>query len=155
MRVLVAGAAIQGQPEAYILRRSTVEHHSTRARPPALEALRVNVIVGRARARLSQSDLARKAGLSRPTISRLERAAGDIGIEAIQRIADALGTTVSHLFLTASDDHPSDAELALRAQADDDSFVDADALLEAIDEAGRPAQVTERYSKAGRPAVVR
>jgi len=133
-----------------------VEQLSTHARPPALEALRVNVIVGRARARLSQSDLAKRAGLSRPTISRLERAAGDIGIGAIQRIADALGTTVSDLFLVAHEDHPSEDELALRAEADDDSFVDADALLGAIDEsAGRPAEAAERYSKAGRPAVVR
>ena len=133
-----------------------MEQSSTRARPSALEALRVNVIVGRARARFSQSELAKRAGLSRPTISRLERAASDIGVDAIQRIADALGTTVSNLFLAASDDHPGDDELALRAQADDDSFIDADALLEAIDEsAGRPCEVTERYSKAGRPAVVR
>lgn len=133
-----------------------MEQLSTHARPPALEALRVNVIVGRARARLSQSDLAKRAGLSRPTISRLERAAGDIGIGAIQRIADALGTTVSDLFLVAHEDHPSEDELALRAEADDDSFVDADALLGAIDEsAGRSAEAAERYSKAGRPAVVR
>ena len=133
-----------------------VEQSLTRARPPALEALRVNVIVGRARARLSQSELAKRAGLSRPTISRLERTVGDIGIEAIQRIAVALGTTVSDLFLAASDNYPSDDELALRAQAGDASFVDADALLKAIDEsAGRPTQVTQRYSKAGRPAVVR
>lgn len=133
-----------------------MEHHPTRARSPALEALRVSVIVGRARARLSQSDLARLAGLSRPTISRLERAAGDIGIEAIQRIADALGSTVSDLFLATTEDDPTDDELALRELASDDSFIDADALLQAIDEsAARPTQVIERYSKAGRPALGR
>ena len=127
------------------------------ARAPALEALRVNVIVGRAKARLSQSELATRAGVSRPTISRLERAAGDVGVSAIQRIADALGTTVSDLFVAPDDDVAGADELARRAAAGDDAFVDADTLLTAIDEAaGRPARVApERYSKAGRPSVAR
>jgi transcriptional regulator with XRE-family HTH domain len=126
------------------------------ARAPALEALRVNVIVGRARARLSQDQLAERAGISRPTISRLERAAGDVGIEVVQRIADALGTTVADLFVPPSADRVADDELARRASAGDEEFVDANALLAAVDEAAdRPTPAIDRYSKAGRPPVAR
>ena len=46
---------------------------SSSARAPAREVLRVNVIVGRARARLSQEELADRAGISRPTLSRRTR----------------------------------------------------------------------------------
>ncbi|MBV8748740.1 MAG: helix-turn-helix transcriptional regulator, partial [Candidatus Eremiobacteraeota bacterium] len=42
-------------------------------RATALESLRANVIVGRARAHLSQDALAERAGISRPTVSRIER----------------------------------------------------------------------------------
>jgi|HubBroStandDraft_6_1064221.scaffolds.fasta_scaffold888422_1 transcriptional regulator with XRE-family HTH domain len=126
------------------------------ARSPALEALRVNVIVGRAKARLSQEQLAERAGISRPTVSRLERSAGDIGVEVVQRIADALGTTVADLFIPPSTARVAESELARRATAGDQEFVDAVALLEAVDEAAHrsPAEI-ERYSKAGRPAVAR
>jgi transcriptional regulator with XRE-family HTH domain len=126
------------------------------ARTPALEALRVNVIVGRARARLSQDQLAQRAGTSRPTVSRLERAAGDVGIAVVQRIADALGTTVADLFTLPNANRVADNELARRASAGDDEFVDANALLAAVDEAaGRPATEVDRYSKAGRPSLAR
>jgi transcriptional regulator with XRE-family HTH domain len=129
---------------------------SNHARAPALEALRVNVIVGRAKACLSQDQLAERAGVSRPTISRLERAAGDVGIEVVQRIADALGTTVAELFVPASTDRVAEDELARRASAGDEEFIDAKALLAAVDEAAdRPALPIERYSRAGRPPVAR
>ena len=129
---------------------------SNHARAPALEALRVNLIVGRAKARLSQGQLAERAGVSRPTISRLERATSDVGIEVVQRIADALGTTVADLFVPASAGAVADDELARRADAGDEEFIDADAVLAAVDEAeDRPALPIERYSKAGRPAVAR
>jgi transcriptional regulator with XRE-family HTH domain len=127
---------------------------SNRARAPALEALRANVIVGRARTRLSQEALAKRAGVSRPTISRIERgAADDVGLDVIQRIADALEVTVSELFVLPSGARVDDAELARRAGAPDDEFVDADALLDAVDEAA--GRSPERYSRAGRPPVAR
>ena len=66
---------------------------SEAARLSALESLRINVIVERARARLSQSELAKKAGVSRQTISRIERASSDVGLAVIERIATALGTS--------------------------------------------------------------
>lgn len=130
--------------------RATSERQTSRS--PALEALRVNVIVSRARARLSQEALADRAGVSRPTISRIERGAiDDVGVDVVQRLAGALGTTVAELFVFPNRDEEDDAELARRAAAPDDEFVDADVFLDALDEAaGRPI---ERYSRAGRPPV--
>jgi transcriptional regulator with XRE-family HTH domain len=129
------------------------------ARAPALEALRVNVIVGRARARLSQQQLAERAGISRPTVSRLERGVGDVGIDAVQRIADALGVAIADLFVPPSSTRADDAELARRAAAPDNEFGDARELLKAIDEANdgrrRGSAPLERYSRAGRPSVAR
>src|ERR1700730_1696469 len=99
----------------------THEHTTSNpSRAPALEALRVNVIVGRAQARLPQEQLAERAGISRPTVSRLERAAGDVGVEVVQRIADALGKTVADLFVPAGPDRVDDDELARRAAAPDE-----------------------------------
>jgi transcriptional regulator with XRE-family HTH domain len=123
------------------------------ARATALEALRANVIVGRARARLSQEQLAERAGISRPTISRIERGAGAVGVDVVQRIADALGVTVASLFVPPSAGTVDDDKLALRAAAGDHEFVDAEALLDAVDEAAGPP--IERYSRAGRPPLAR
>jgi transcriptional regulator with XRE-family HTH domain len=125
---------------------------SASARAPARVVLRVNVIVGRARARLSQEELADRAGISRPTLSRVERAAGDVGLDVIERIAGALGVAVADLLVPPSEDRVDDRELARRAAAPEDEFVDADALLEAVDEA---AGRIERYSRAGRPSLAR
>jgi transcriptional regulator with XRE-family HTH domain len=126
----------------------------TRASPhaPAREVLRVNVIVGRAKAHLSQEELADRAGISRPTLSRVERAAGDVGLDVIERIAGALGVAVADLLVPPNEDRVGDRELARRAAAPDDEFVDAEALLEAVDvAAGR----IERYSRAGRRPLAR
>jgi transcriptional regulator with XRE-family HTH domain len=126
------------------------------ARAPALEALRVNVIVGRARTQLSQEQLAEKAQVSRPTISRIERGTGDVKIDVVQRLADALGVTVADLFVPASTEGVDDAEIARRATDAREAFIDADALLEAIDEAARPTgEKIRRYSRRGRPALAR
>jgi transcriptional regulator with XRE-family HTH domain len=127
----------------------------THARSPALEALRANVIVGRAKARLSQEQLAERARVSRPTISRIERAAGHVGVDVVERIAEALSTTVADLFVPASDGRVGDDELARRAAAPAAEFVDARALLDAADEAAGRGPNLDRYSKAGRPALPR
>lgn len=121
------------------------------ARPRVLEALRVNVIVGRARARLSQDQLADRASVSRPTISRIERAVGDVGVQVVERIASALGVTIAELFAPPGLGLVGEDEIARRAAAGDDEFVDAQDLLDAVDEAaGRPII---RYSRAGRPRM--
>lgn len=119
--------------------------------PSVREVLRVNIITGRAKARLSQHDLAERSGVSRPTISRIERAQVDVGIDAVSHIAAALGVAVSELFAIWSEGEPGEAELLRRASADDNEFVDAGDLLAALDEANAP----ERYSRAGRPPLAR
>jgi len=127
------------------------------ARGTALEALRVNVIVGRAKARLSQAELAQRANVSRQTISRIERAATDVGIEVVERIANALETTIAELFVPVGTERVDDGELARRAVTPREDFVDARALLAAVDEAaGRTTGgEIERFSRAGRRAVPR
>jgi transcriptional regulator with XRE-family HTH domain len=121
-------------------------------RAPALEALRVNIIVGRARAHLSQEDLAERAGVSRPTISRIERAVADVGVDTVQRIADALRTSVAELFVLERSGSLDDDQITRRAGDPNEEFIDADALFEALDEASGGL---ERYSKSGRPPVAR
>jgi len=127
------------------------------ARGTALEALRVNVIVGRAKARLSQAELAQRANVSRQTISRIERAATDVGIEVVERIANALGATIADLFVPVGTERVDDGELARRAATPREDYVDARALLAAVDEAaGRTTgREIERFSRAGRRAVPR
>ncbi|HWT04867.1 MAG TPA: helix-turn-helix transcriptional regulator [Xanthomonadales bacterium] len=124
---------------------------------PAVEALRVNVVVERAIARLSQAQLAERAGISRPTLSKIERGvAPDVSISIIQRIADALGTSVAGLLVPPPDMDrvESDEEIAHRmATATAADFVDIDVLLAAIDEAD--AVPRKRYSNAGRPRLAR
>ncbi|HEV2736956.1 MAG TPA: helix-turn-helix transcriptional regulator [Candidatus Elarobacter sp.] len=124
---------------------------------PAVEALRVNVVVERAIARLSQAQLAERAGISRPTLSKIERGvAPDVSIGIIQRIADALGTSVADLLVPPLDVHrvETDEEIAQRmATATAADFVDIDVLLAAIDEAD--AVPRKRYSNAGRPRLAR
>ncbi len=140
--------------------------HPPRAPARALEVLRVNIIVERARARLSQADLAERAGVARPTISRIERAVGDVGIDVVQRIADALGVTVASLFVPPSATRIDDDELARRSEAPPDEFGDVRDLLGALDENNEAAAANprgasksaplRRYSNAGRrPAVER
>ncbi len=122
---------------------------------PAVEALSVNVVVERAFARLSQAQLAERAGISRPTLSKIERGvAPDVSIGIIQRIADALGTSVADLLVPPPDMDrvETDEEIAHRmATATPADFVDADVLLAAIAEADAPPR--KRYSNAGRPPL--
>jgi transcriptional regulator with XRE-family HTH domain len=121
--------------------------------PSAMETLRVNLIVARARAKLSQVELAEMALVSRPTISRIERGTTHISVDVVQRLADALGTSVSELFLSCGVDRPDEAELIRRASAPRSEFIEAGALMAAFDEAAGHA--IQRYSKAGRPALAR
>ena len=66
---------------------------------PALEAIAANVIVLRARRRISQGDLAERSGVSRATVSRIERAEGDTSVLTLQQIAAALGVAIAEIAL--------------------------------------------------------
>jgi len=126
---------------------------NTLTRAPALELIRVNLIIGRARALLSQEDLAERSAVGRATISRIERgAANDIGVETLERLASALGIAIAELFVPTGAARVDDDELARRAADSEDEFIDARAVLDAVSEA---AGCEERYSRAGRPPVSR
>jgi len=84
---------------------------------PALQELRVNLIVGRARVGLSQEDLSRVSGVSRPTISRIERAVGSVGVDVIERLALALGTSVYDLYSPTAEAVADDDDVVRRAVA--------------------------------------
>ena len=124
---------------------------TARARSPALEDLRVNVIVKRAQRSLSQEDLANRAGIARATISKLENGTGDLNVSTVAAIAAALECDIAELFARDTVVRADEKELARRA-ADQEGAVDAFALLDAIDEAaGQPT----RYSKRGRKPLAR
>jgi len=126
---------------------------STRVPASALETLRVNLIVERARARFSQTELAQRAGVARPTISRIERAVGDVGVDVVDRIASALGVTVASLFIPVDTRPADDDAIARRAAAPASEYSSIRDLLAAIDESAAAesgAKPHERYSKAGR-----
>lgn len=58
--------------------------------PPELAALGGRISEARKRLGLTQDDLADRAGLSRPTISKIERGVQDVGIVSLHKIARVL-----------------------------------------------------------------
>jgi putative transcriptional regulator len=116
------------------------------------EILARNVIIYRARRELSQTALAEKAGVSRATVSGIERCVADPATSIVSKIAEVLGTSLHELFLNdMPPETASDEELAQLAKTAGDDAVDAHALIVAIDEAAEHSP--ERYSRAGRPRV--
>jgi transcriptional regulator with XRE-family HTH domain len=106
----------------------------------------------RARAGLSQSGLADAAGVSRQTISEIERGTTNPSLDVIDRIVDALGITIDRLFLRHRGGLVDDDELARRRATGREDTVDAFEALDSIEEAaGRP----RRFSNAGRPRIGR
>jgi len=120
----------------------------------ANEVLARNLILFRARRRFSQAELAQRSGLSRNSVSNIER--GDVSptISVVGRLATALETTLPDLFADETvPDVANDDELARLAAAGREGAIDARSLMVAIDEAaGYPSS---RYSRAGRPRVAR
>ncbi len=114
----------------------------------AMEALRRNVVYKRAEHRISQIDLAQRASVARQTISKIEYGNGNVTVDILEKIAVVLGCGVDQLFEPCCV-RVDDDELARRANAPRSEFVDAHALLDAIDEANEV-----RYSRAGRRKAV-
>ena len=123
-----------------------------RCNATALDDLAVNLISWRARNRLSQASLAKKAGVARQTVSKLEVGVGNVTIAVLARLADALQCPLAKLFEGFPEPGPvSERELLRRAKAPRSEFVDTLAFLEASDEATANGA---RYSRAGRPRRV-
>lgn len=111
----------------------------------ARDALRSNVTFRRAQLRLSQSALSQRSGLSRAVVSAIENGDGNVKLESLARLAGALGCSVADL-LAQTEHRPrlTEAELARRAAAGPEDFVDAGDFIAALDDrAGR-------YSPRGR-----
>lgn len=129
-----------------------IERHELSER----ETLAKNVIVARARTQCSQAALAQKAGVTRATISNLERAFGSTSLETICRVAYALDTSVCALFTATAPAAVSDDDLEASAARAREGAVNAHHLLAALDETDDEGGVEiERYSRAGRPATAR
>ncbi|MFD4993963.1 helix-turn-helix domain-containing protein [Cellulosimicrobium cellulans] len=65
--------------------------------PPELAALGSRVTEERKRRGLTQEELAELAGLSRPTISKIERGVQDVGVVVLCKIARVLGVAAASL----------------------------------------------------------
>src|SRR5665213_1454257 len=110
------------------------------ARRPSREILSGNLIVARARARISQSALAEAAGVTRQTISDIERGAANVTLDVLDKIVAALGISIDRLFEPPFRGVVDGDELLRRRNTAREDFVDARDLHAAIDEAaGRPA----------------
>ncbi len=117
----------------------------------ARDALGFNLVFHRAKLRLSQTALAKRAGISRPLVSEIEHGRANVTIEVIERLAVALGVNVPDLF-TLAQSGASDADIARRSADGPEAFVDAAQFLAAIDT--KPANRIERFSKRGRKVTV-
>jgi transcriptional regulator with XRE-family HTH domain len=128
------------------------ESAAARGAPPLQEYLRAHLVVERARKRLSQSELAKRAGVSRYTIVKLESGEdANPRLDVLGRIAFALGVPVHELLAPIADPHDaSDAELERRAETPAGDYVDAERLLSAVEEAAvrQPAAAGRRRSVA-------
>jgi transcriptional regulator with XRE-family HTH domain len=129
-------------------RRMRTAAHSPEGRGQSLlEYLRENLVLGRAKARLSQSELAKRAAIARTTLSRLEsQEVDDVGLRTLGRLALALGTTITALLSAPEIDLADRDELARRAADDVRDDIPAPAFLAAL----READGFRRYSRAGR-----
>ncbi|HEY8311108.1 MAG TPA: helix-turn-helix transcriptional regulator [Gemmatimonadaceae bacterium] len=113
------------------------------------EALRVNLVVLRARAGCSQAVLAKRSGVSRAIISELEQGRGDVRLTTLARVAGALGATVNELLEPWHPNRPTEDELARRVREHD--FIDADTLLAALDESATVPRYSRRGRRPGKP----
>ena len=113
------------------------------------EALRINLVVLRAKRGLSQAALAARSRVSRAVISELEQGRGDARLTTLARLADSLGTSVSDLLKPWRPEPLADKELSRRDR--DDEFIDADTFLAALDEAdGRIPRFSRRGRRVGK-----
>jgi|HubBroStandDraft_1064217.scaffolds.fasta_scaffold15252_2 transcriptional regulator with XRE-family HTH domain len=138
-----------------LLERSVMAANpSSSVRPDAHQTISHNLLFERARARLSQAELAQRSGVARPTISRIENGTGDVSVGTLDRLAAAIGISVARFFIESGlDAGPvDDDELIRRFNEPDSEFVDADDLAAALADAERHGL---RYSNAGRPPVAR
>lgn len=116
---------------------------NARSRAPSLVTLRGNLVFERAKKELSQAALAEAAGLTRQTISDIERGAANPTVDVLDRIVTVLGIGLDQLFVAKPSGQKLDASeiRRRRASAKAGDTVDAFVFLDAVDEAaGRPSR---------------
>ena len=115
----------------------------------ARDALRIHVLFLRAKLRLPQTTLAKRAGISRALLSSIEQGTANVTLDVLSRLADALDTSAARL-LEPVNAGASDADVARRLNDGPEAFVDADDFLTALDDSTAAAGEPKRYSRAGR-----
>jgi transcriptional regulator with XRE-family HTH domain len=106
-------------------------------RPSTRENIRANLIVARARARLTQAELAELAGVARQTISELERGTLNISVDKLDSIAVALKIDVQRLFTPPVAGTIDAEEINRRRSTPRAGFIPARALHAAIQDPRR------------------
>ena len=86
--------------------------------------------------RLSQGALAKRAGVSRLVVSDIEFGCANETLNALNRIADVLGMSLSNLLTQHVQPSNSDADIERRAADDLEAYTSARDLLGALDDVG-------------------
>ncbi len=117
----------------------------TAATPPSPLSTRkrigAQIILARARARLTQAQLAHAAGVTRQTVSDIERGVTNSTVDVLDELARALDVPIERLFTPPFSGVIDGAEIARRRAHPRSELVDARPLHAAIEEAaGRKAK---------------
>lgn len=103
--------------------------------PSTREKIGANLIIARARARLTQARLARAAGVTRQTVSDIERGATNATVDVLDELAKALTIPIEQLFAPGFTGFVDDDEINRRRVLPRTERVNARALHAAIEEA--------------------
>ena len=100
------------------------------------EKIGANLIIARAQARLTQAQLARAAGVTRQTVSDIERGATNATVDVLDQLSGVLKIPIERLFSSSgASGVVDDDEIARRRTLPRTDRVNARALHVAIEEA--------------------
>ena len=99
------------------------------------EKIGANLIMARAQARLTQAQLARAAGVTRQTVSDIERGATNATVDVLDQLARVLKIPIGQLFSSAVSGLVDDDEIARRRALPRAERIHARSLHLAIEEA--------------------
>ena len=103
--------------------------------PSTREKIGANLIIARAQARITQAQLAHAAGVTRQTVSDIERGATNATVDVLDKLAKALTIPIEQLFVLGFSGVVDDDEIASRRALPRAERVNARALHAAIEEA--------------------
>ena len=120
-----------------MLSPKTIKARADRALESAREDLSANILFRRATLQLSQADLSKRSGVSRPVISKVETATGDFQISALAKIAAVLDCPISELLAPVPVGPVSDAKIVERFKTPRSEFVKGADLWAVLDEVSK------------------